>query len=143
MRSISQILDDKGRDITILAPDRTVREALRVMAYQCIGAIVVVDEKGLVGVMTERDYARKVALLDRTSATTPIGDIMGPAECIDVHRSLQEAMQQMTHARTRHLVVFNDDHMEGLVSIGDLVNALIQDQAQEIEHLSAYLFSGR
>ena len=143
MRTINQILDQKGRDIAAMAPHHTVREALRMMAYRGIGSIVVVDDRGLLGIMTERDYARKVALLDRTSASTPIGDIMSPAECISAQNTLAEAMTQMTNTRSRHLVVMQGEKIEGLLSIGDLVNAVIQEQAFEIEQLSDYLFSGR
>lgn len=143
MHTMNQILDQKGRDVASLAPQRTVREALRMMAYRGIGSIVIVDDEGLLGIMTERDYARKVALLDRTSASTPIGDIMSPAECISGQSTLTEAMTQMTNTRSRHLVVMEGNKIEGLVSIGDLLNALIQEQAFEIEQLSHYLFSGR
>lgn len=141
MQTIEHVLSRKGHEVASLGPDHAVREGLRMMAYQGIGSVVVADDKGLLGILTERDYARKVALLDRTSASTPIGDIMSPAEIIPLNTTIEHAMALMSNSKARHLVVMDGEEIAGVVSMGDLVNAMIQEQAFEIEQLSSYLFS--
>lgn len=139
MQTIRQILEEKGTDVVCVAPDSLVQEMLEVWAEHDIGAVAVVGQAGLEGIASERDYARKIALLGRTSKLTQVRDIMGPVHRIGINALIQDAMAHMTEARTRHLVVQDGGKMVGLVSIGDLVKALMDDQRFEIEQMSRYV----
>ncbi len=140
MKSVKQILEHKGYQVWSIGPDATVLEALKLMADKNVGALTVMVEDRLVGLVTERDYARKVALLDRSSLDTPVELIMtSRVVCTSPDRTAEECMAVMTDKRVRHLPVIDSDRVIGLVSIGDLVQAIIDDQQFTIEQLEQYI----
>ncbi|HET6629197.1 MAG TPA: CBS domain-containing protein [Woeseiaceae bacterium] len=140
MKQVRHLLDAKGRDVLSIAPDASVLDAIRLMAEKGIGALVVLEDGALVGVVTERDYARKVILKGRSSSTTAVRDIM-TADVVTTssHRSVEECMNTVTEKRIRHLPVVDDGRLTGIISIGDLVKAVIADQQEAIEHLQQYI----
>src|SRR5262249_44372238 len=132
--NIAAVLERKGRVIWHIAPEATVFEALTLMADRDIGAVLVVSGGVLVGILSERDYARKVILHGRSSKDTLAGEVMSTVEVmIRPDQSVEEGMKLMTQNRVRHLPVLDDGQLVGLVSIGDLVNAIIREQAQTIQ----------
>lgn len=140
MRTVRQLLDAKRPTIHAIRPEAPVLEAIRLMADARIGAVLVMDGPRLVGILSERDYARKVVLQGRSSADTPVQDIMTahvftttPADTSD------RCMQVMTEHRIRHLPVLDGDDVVGVVSIGDLVKAVIEDQRVELDSLQRYI----
>ncbi len=139
-KTVNHLLAEKGQDVWSIAPDATVYDALQLMADKGIGAIVVLDEGRLAGILSERDYARKVTLLHRGSRDTPVQDIM-TAQVFTVgrHQTVTECMELMTEHHIRHLPVVEDDELVGLVSIGDIVKAVISEQAFLIEQLEGYI----
>jgi CBS domain-containing protein len=140
MTMLSQLLDMKGHEVESIAADASVLDAIRVMALRHIGALLVMDQGRLVGVMSERDYARKVVLQGRSSTTTPVRDIMSsPAVVVAPERTVDDAMRLMTERRIRHLPVMRGDVVLGVVSIGDLVKSLIQEQEHTIADLRHYI----
>jgi CBS domain-containing protein len=140
MKNVARLLDEKGTDVWTIEPGASVFQALEVMADRAVGALVVVDDDRPVGIVSERDYARKVILLDRGSRNTPVAEIM-TAELHTVTRSqtVEECMALMTDRRIRHLPVVEDGRLLGIVSIGDVVKAVIQEQAFMIEQLEGYI----
>ncbi len=140
MKLVKQLLDTKGRDILSISPDASVLDAIKVMAEKGIGALVVLQDTALVGVVTERDYARKVILKGRSSENTLVSEIM-TAKVITTtgDDSVDECMNMMTDRRIRHLPVVDGESVIGIISIGDLVKAVIADQKAEIEHLEHYI----
>ena len=140
MKLVKQRLDAKGRDILSISPDASVLDAVKVMAEKGIGALVVLQDTALVGVVTERDYARKVILKGRSSENTLVSEIM-TAKVITTtgDDSVDECMNMMTDRRIRHLPVVDGESVIGIISIGDLVKAVIADQKAEIEHLEHYI----
>ncbi|MFO8003155.1 CBS domain-containing protein [Thioalkalivibrio sp.] len=142
MKTVREILSEKGHDLYRIGPDHSVLDALRLMAEQEIGALPVVDGERLVGLISERDYARKVILLDRSSHDTPVRDIMMTrVPCVSPNRTVEECMALMTDKRVRHLPVLQDGHLVGLVSIGDLVKSIIDEQQFIISQLELYIAS--
>jgi CBS domain-containing protein len=140
MRKVSQILQGKEMRVVSVAPDAPVVEMLRLMAEQHTGSVLVMRGDELVGIATERDYARKVALQGRTSATTPVHQIMSsPVVCVTPAHSVNDCMEIMTDRHVRHLPVKDGGAVVGMVSIGDLVKAVIEDQQQEISQLQQYI----
>jgi CBS domain-containing protein len=140
MKLVKQLLDTKGRDILSISPDASVLDAIKVMAEKGIGALVVLQGTALVGVVTERDYARKVILKGRSSETTLVSEIMtGNVITTTGDNSVDECMKMMTDRRIRHLPVVDGESVIGIISIGDLVKAVIADQKAEIEHLEHYI----
>ncbi len=141
---ISAILKQKGDRIWSVTPNATVYEALNIMAVKDIGALPVMDASQLVGLFSERDYARKIILKGRASKETLVSEIMSsPPITIPPDCSVKEAMQIMTKNRVRHLpVVSNEGAVSGMVSIGDLVKWIITSQEETIEQLHSYI-SGR
>lgn len=140
MHTIHQILDHKGNDILWVAPESTVFDAIRKMAEKGIGALLVMREGKPIGMLSERDYARKVILEGRRSRETKVDDIMSaPLITIEGRATADAGLALMTKNRIRHLPVVDGDEMIGLVSIGDLVNAVIDDQQQLIEQLERYV----
>lgn len=140
MRTVRQLLDAKSPAIHAIRPEAPVLDAIRLMADAHIGAVLVMDGPRLVGILSERDYARKVVLQGRSSADTPVRDIMTsrvltttPADTSD------RCMQVMTERRIRHLPVLDGDDVVGVVSIGDLVKAVIEDQRVELDSLQRYI----
>jgi CBS domain-containing protein len=142
MPNVQDVLNQKGRDVYSIGPDHTVFDALRVMAQHEVGALPVLDGDRLVGLISERDYARKVILLERSSRNTPVRDIMtSRVTCVGPRRTVEECMALMTDKRTRHLPVLEDGRLIGLVSIGDLVKAIIDEQQFIISQLETYIAS--
>jgi CBS domain-containing protein len=140
MTTARQLLDRKGRDIFSIGPDDPVLEAIRLMAEHHVGALLVLKADELVGIVSERDYARKVILKGRSSADTPVSQIMSsPVITVALSNSVQECMQLMTSRRLRHLPVLEGRKVVGMVSIGDLVKAVMEEQKQTIEQLESYI----
>ncbi|WP_295435341.1 CBS domain-containing protein [uncultured Thiodictyon sp.] len=140
MKTIERILTQKGHQVWSIDPDASVLEALTLMAEKRIGALLVMDATGPVGIISERDYARSVALKGKTSRATPVRQIMtSPVVRVGPHQSVQEALALVTDRRVRHLPVMDGDQLLGLVSIGDLVKAIIAEQQLLIEQLEGYI----
>ena len=142
MRTVRQLLESKPVEIHAVSPEAPVIEAIRLMAEHHVGALLVMEGTRLAGILSERDYARKVVLQGRSSKDTPVRDIMtervitvGPAD------SAEQCMQLVTDHRIRHLPVLDGDAVLGVVSIGDLVRAVIEEQRQELDHLQRYIAS--
>jgi CBS domain-containing protein len=142
MTTARQLLDRKDRAIFSVEPKAPVLEAIRSMAAHHVGALLVMEGETLRGIVSERDYARKVILLGRSSADTPVQDIMSsPVITVSPDTSLQACMQIVTEKRVRHLPVIDSGRVVGMVSIGDLVKAVIAEQQQQIEQLESYIHS--
>ncbi len=140
MISVSQILKNKNNEIYTVTPDTTVYDAIKLMGEKNIGALPVIENGMLCGIFSERDYARKIVLLNRKSQETPISDIMtstvitiGPADTLD------RCMEIMSSKKFRHLPVVNDKKLVGIISIGDVVTAIIESQKETINHLQNYI----
>jgi len=140
MITVKQILDEKGHAAWTIAPGAKVLEALKLMAEKGIGALVVVEGGEIVGILSERDYARKIVLMGRQSQDTPVRDIM-TTQIYGVHHdtTADECMALMTDKRIRHLPVCKDGKLVGIVSIGDVVKAVITQQKVTIENLENYI----
>ncbi|PJJ97323.1 histidine kinase [Lysobacteraceae bacterium NML91-0213] len=142
MRTVRQVLESKNPEVHAIGPDAPVIEALRLMAEHGIGSVLVLDHDRLAGIVSERDYARKVVLTGRTSQQTPVRDIMVDAVAtIGPDETVPRCMQLMTDGRFRHLPVLEDGRVVGIVSIGDLVKAVIEDQQVELDQLQRYIAS--
>jgi CBS domain-containing protein len=139
---ISSVLSRKGVKLFTVPPYALMYDALREMAARDIGALLVTLHGRLVGILTERDYARKVILLGRSSTETEVKEVMSPAACVKPTDSVDSCLHLMTSERVRHLVVMDGERIFGLVSIGDLVNWVIHEQAATIAQLSSYITSG-
>lgn len=140
MRLVKHLLEDKGGAIHAIDPDKPVLDAIRMMADKYIGALLVMRDGKLVGIVSERDYARKVILKGRSSADTPVREIMSESVLIVAPGdSVNHCMKLVTDKRVRHLPVVDGGRVIGVVSIGDLVKAVIEDQAQELEHMQRYI----
>lgn len=138
--NIASILKTKGSTIWSVAPDTTVYDALALMAERSIGAVLVLSDGRLAGIVSERDYARKIVLQGKSSKDTPVHEIMtrSPVTVTPDH-TVDECMVIMTQSRVRHLPVVIGDRVAGIVSIGDLVNAIISAQAHTINQLHTYI----
>ncbi|MFT3805800.1 CBS domain-containing protein [Arenimonas sp.] len=142
MRKVSHILDSKGRRVISVPQEAPVLEVIRLMAEHHIGAVLVMRGPELIGIATERDYARKVILQGRSSAETPVSTIMSsPVVCVSPEDSITACMELVTERRIRHLPVREGDAVVGLISIGDLVRMVIEEQQQEIQQLQQYIAS--
>jgi len=142
MTLVRQVLERKGRQIYSVEPAAAVLEAIRAMAEHHIGALLVMQGESLSGIVSERDYARKVILMGRSSADTPVRDIMSsPVISVSPDDTVQRCMQLVTEKRVRHLPVVDGARVVGIVSIGDLVKAVIAEQQQQIEQLESYIHS--
>lgn len=140
MFTAQDILRSKGHTVYSVAPTDTVLHALGVMAEHEIGAVLVLEDQQLVGILTERDYARRVVLLGRSSKDSQIRDVMTAiVVCVSPERSVDECMALMTDKRVRHLPVIDQNQVIGLISIGDLVKAMIADHEFVIEQLQNYI----
>ena len=140
MKSVRDILTAKGRQVWTVEPDATVFQALEQMAAKNVGALVVLEGEQLVGVFSERDYARKIILEGRSSKQTRVREIMSSeVTCVDVERTVEECMVLMTHQRIRHLPVLEGHRLAGLVSIGDVVKAIISERETMIRDLEDYI----
>ena len=140
MRTVRQLLADKPAEVFAVAPEAPVVEAIRLMADKSIGAVLVLRGEALAGILSERDYARKVVLQGRSSADTPARAIM-TAQVVTVgpDTPVTACMQLMTERRIRHLPVVEGGQVVGVISIGDLVRAVIADQQLELEQLQRYI----
>jgi CBS domain-containing protein len=139
MTTVRQLLDGKGRQVYSVTPEAPVLEAIRVMAEHRIGALLVMKGESLAGIVSERDYALKVILPGRGS-DTPVGDIMSsPVLTVSPDATVQQCMQLVTDKRVRHLPVVEGGRVVGMISIGDLVKAVIAEQQQQIEQLESYI----
>jgi CBS domain-containing protein len=142
MKTIAEILQDKGRDIWSISPEASVYEAIELMAVKGIGALIVLEAGEPVGMISERDYARKVILKNRSSKDTPVREIMtSPVIFTDTGKSVEECMGMMTEKHIRHLPVLNDGRLVAVISIGDLVKAIMDEQKFVIEQLESYIAS--
>ncbi len=140
MATVRQILDAKGHDVSTIGPDDTVYDAIKKMADENIGSLVVMDDEKIVGIITERHYARNVFLKGKASPTTLVKDIMSTRViCAWPDQSVEECMAVMTEKAVRHLPVLENKSLVGLVSIGDLVKSIIGDQKFIIEQLERYI----
>jgi CBS domain-containing protein len=142
MTTVRTLLEGKGRAIFSVEPQASVLDAIRLMAEHHVGALLVMRGATLEGIVSERDYARKVILRGRSSADTPVRDIMSsPVLTVSLETSVQQCMQLVTDRRVRHLPVVDGGRVVGMVSIGDLVKAVIADQQKQIEQLESYIHS--
>ena len=140
MNTLSHLLHGKGNEVWSIGPDATVYDAIHLMAEKGIGALVVLKDESLVGVISERDYARDVVLKDRSSKETLVKDIMSDKVVYaDPHQTVDECLAVMTEKRIRHLPVMDGDQMIGLVSMGDLVKTIIAEQKVTIDQLERYI----
>ena len=142
MIHVRQLLDRKGRQVFSIAPGAAVLDAIRMMAEHHVGAQLVMQGDALSGIVSERDYARKVILMGRSSADTPVRDIMSaPVITVQPETPVEQCMKIMTDHRVRHLPVIDGGAVVGMVSIGDLVKVVIAEQQQHIEQLESYIHS--
>ena len=140
MTTTHDILRFKGKTVHSVRPDDTVLAALGIMAEHDIGAVLVLDGDEILGILTERDYARKVALVGKASKDSPVRSIMTvDVVCVPPSRTVEECMGLMTERRVRHLPVVENGRVVGLVSIGDLVKATIDEQEFTINQLKNYI----
>ena len=140
MNSIGQFLTQRIQNIHSVSPQSTVRQALELMAEKNIGALLVLEENQLVGMFSERDYARKVVLQGKSSIDTLVQDIMTTKViCIKVSQTFTECMQTMTDHHIRHLPVMDGQNVIGLISIGDVVKEILEEQTRTIEQLKSYI----
>ncbi|MDI1251857.1 CBS domain-containing protein [Thermomonas sp.] len=142
MRTVRQLLETKSPEVYSISPEAPVIDAIRMMAERRVGALLVMDGPRLAGILSERDYARKIVLQGRSSKDTPVRDIMS-AEVVSVspQHNTDQCMQLVTDSRIRHLPVVEDGQVIGVISIGDLVKAVIEEQRQELDHLQRYIAS--
>lgn len=140
MKLVQHLLDRKGREIIRIPGDASVFDAIKLMAEREVGSLLVMEGDDLQGIVTERDYARKVILKGRSSETTAVGEIMTTDVVTTTDKqTVKDCMSLMTERRIRHLPVIDNGNVIGLISIGDLVNAIISEQQEEIEQLENYI----
>ena len=140
MKTVRQVLEKKGTEIWSIAPDRSVYDALKMMAEKEVGALIVLEEGQVRGILSERDYARKVILQGLSSPQTLVRDIMTTIVVyVRPEQTIEEGMALMTDKRCRHLPVMENGRLFGLLSIGDLVKASLSEQQILIEHLENFI----
>jgi CBS domain-containing protein len=140
MSLVRDLLAEKGNEVWGVPPEASVLDALRLMAERRVGALLVLEGDKLAGLFSERDYARKVVLMGKASKDTPVRDIMSTKiVCVAPDESTDECMSLMTENRIRHLPVMNNGKLEGIISIGDVVKAVIAEREEVIEHLEHYI----
>ena len=140
MKSIGDVLDKKGRYVWSVKPDDTIFDSLQMMAEKGIGGVVVMDGENLVGIVTERDYARRVILEGKASKTATVGEIMTKnVRWVSEEQTIDECMALMIERQLRHLPVLKDEKVIGVVSIRDLVQAVVAEQKVIIDHLQHYI----
>ena len=143
MITVKDILQTKGQDVLSITPDATVYEALKIMADNNVGALVVLDGENVAGIISERDYARKVILHGKSSREMQVGEIMtSRVYYMRPEQNLQECMAQMTDRHVRHLPILEEGRLVGIISIGDVVKAIIADQESTIKLLESYITGG-
>jgi CBS domain-containing protein len=140
MMTVRDVLERKGKEIWSIAPDASVYDAVGLMAEKGIGALLVIEDERLCGIVSERDYARKVVLRGRSSSETQVRDIMTDRVLyVGQERSIEECMALMTEKRVRHLPVMEDDRLVGILSVGDVIKAIVSQQEFIIEQLENYI----
>lgn len=140
MLRVSYLLAFKNKQVWTIGPEEPVLEAIQLMADKHIGALPVLRDQELVGIVSERDYARKVILLGRSSSDTPVWQIMSsPVKTVSPEEAVHRCMELMTEHRIRHLPVLEKNRLVGIISIGDLVKAVIEEQQQTITQLERYI----
>jgi CBS domain-containing protein len=143
MHNIDTLLKDKGKDIWSIGPQETAFKALETMAQRNVGALLVIDKGKLVGIFSERDYARKVILKGKSSKDTTVGKLMTPdVFYASPENTLQETMALMTAKHIRHMPVLKDDRLIGMVTLGDVVKQIISEQKFTIKELGKYISGG-
>ncbi len=140
MKQVSDLLNHKGRDIWSLTPDASVYEAIDQMAQKGVGALLVMEDERLLGIVSERDYARKVILKGKSSRETHVREIMSyPVVCVRPELTMEETMAIMTDKRIRHLPIAHEEKVVGVISIGDVVRGIIDDKEFLIHQLENYI----
>jgi CBS domain-containing protein len=140
MQTVNQILHSKGTQVFSVVPTDSVLRAIEIMATRHIGALLVIDQGSLLGIVSERDYARKVILKNRSSHDTAVSEIMtSPAVTVTPSDTVHQCMKLMTEGRFRHLPIMDSGRVAGMLSIGDLVKAVIEEQRAHIEQLEHYI----
>ena len=140
MKLVKHLLDSKGHDVISVASDLSVFDAIKLMADRSVGSLIVLDGEELSGIVTERDYARKVIIKGRSSESTRVAEIMSTDVLTTTSsETVNQCMELMTERRIRHLPVVEDNRVIGMISIGDLVQAIIADQQEAIEQLESYI----
>ena len=140
MKRVRDILAAKGYEVWSVSPSTSVFDALALMAEKRIGALLVLEAKKLVGLFSERDYARKIILLGKSSKETPVSEIMSrDLVCVEPAQLMADCMRLMTNHRVRHLPVLSGGDLRGIITIGDVVKAIIAEKEQEIEQLQHYI----
>jgi len=143
MKTVQHVLEAKGSTVHTVSPQTSVFDALRLMAQHDVGALVVTEGGRLVGILSERDYARKVVLLGRVSRETPVSEIMTPEVVrVEPQDGMEACMALMTQRRIRHLPVLEGERLAGIVSIGDVVKSIMGEQQFTIEQLQRYIQGG-
>jgi CBS domain-containing protein len=143
MKRVCDLLHDKGRDVWSLTPDATVYEAIDQMAQKGVGALLVMEGERLVGIVSERDYARKVILKGKASREIEVREIMSqPVICVPPELTVEQTMALMTDKHVRHLPVVVEETVVGVISIGDVVRSVIEEQESYIQQLTMYITSG-
>jgi CBS domain-containing protein len=143
MRTVEQLLQVKGSDIWSIAPQTTAYNALQIMAEKNVGALLVIEKEKLLGIFSERDYARKVILKEKSSKNTSVSDLMTrEVFYINADSTLEESMALMTAKRIRHLPVLKNNRLIGIVTLGDVVRQIISDQKFAIRELEKYITGG-
>ena len=141
MTIVAQVIKNKAvQSIFTISPNATVLEAIKIMADKGVGALVVAEDEKVVGIFSERDYTRKIALMERTSDSTLVSDIMtSKVISVGLNHTVEECLQLMTDRHLRHLPVLDQEKLVGFISIGDLVKAAMEDQRILIEQLQQYI----
>ena len=144
MKSVREILEAKGHQVWSIGPESTVYEALRLMDKADVGALVVIEKEQVVGIISERDYARKVVLKGKSSKDTPVREVMTPKVVyVRPDETSEDCMALMSDKHVRHLPVIENEELVGVISIGDVVKATIADKEFIIEQLTNYISGGR
>jgi CBS domain-containing protein len=145
MKNVAEILKSKAEQTVVtITPSASVFDAIKLMAEKSIGALLVIEDLKIVGIITERDYARKIVLMGRSSKETPVRDVMtSPVMYVRPNQTNEECMALMTDNRVRHLAVMDNSELIGLISIGDLVKDIISEQKFVIEQLEHYIMGDR
>ena len=142
MHTLRQLLGSKTPEVYAVAPGDSVIDAIRLMAEKGVGAVLVMDGARLAGIVSERDYARKIVLHGKSSADTSVRDIMtADVVTVNPHQTVEQCMQIVTDRRIRHIPVVDDEEVIGVISIGDLVKAVIEDQQVQLDQLQRYIAS--
>lgn len=140
MKTVEDILKEKGREVWVISPHATILKALGLMAEKDVGALVVVEDDQIIGIISERDYARKIALRGKSSVNTPVKEIMtNKVYYVSRKATIQECLVLMTQQSIRHLPAIDNEKLVGIITIGDVVKAIIGEQETTITQLSDYI----